>query len=356
MSFFRWMRTKLLKILGLLPLLVLPLFQTVQAQGQNGGCAISPEAASFKTNQEWNNIARKRRSCADGSGRSSGANGFSRSSGPQGGQLSEPWLELPSLPIFSLGVGPVFQFSPSDSNIYGLRINVGYGTNEEVWGLDVGTINSTTSAYGLQIGGWNKTETFYAIQAGLVNSASSAYGPQLGIWNYTERIAGLQAGLFNSAASATGLQLSGWNEASEVLGLQLGGMNEAGNVTGFQFSLWNAAEKISGLQLGLITPGVGFGLLPSLWNEAGQASGQVGLRNVADSAYFFQIGGANTATAAAYGFQISPFYNRASALYGIQLGAVNVVTGSLNGLQIGLLNFSRGRGGLSFSPLINLGF
>ena len=69
---------------------------------------------------------------------------------------------------------------------------------------------------------------------------------------------------------------------------------------------------------------------------------------------FFQIGAANTATAAAYGFQISPFYNRASTLYGIQLGAVNVVTGSLNGLQVGLLNFSRGLGGLSFSPLINI--
>jgi len=120
--------------------------------------------------------------------------------------------------------------------------------------------------------------------------------------------------------------------------------------------LWNAAKKVSGLQLGLLTPGVGLGLLPSLWNEAGQASGQIGVRNVVGYAYFFQIGAANTATAAAYGFQIFPFYNRASTLYGIQLGAVNVVTGSLNGLQIGLLHFSRGRGGLSFSPLINIGF
>lgn len=357
MSFFRWMRTKLLKTLclGLVALIALPLLPA-NAQGRRGGCGISPALASPKVNQRCGTSGRSRHLRSDSTGRSSGSSRFSRSSGPQGGQLSEPWLELPNPYIFSLGVGPIFQLSPADSNIYGLRINVGYGTNVEVWGVDLGTLNSAARFYGLQLGGWNKTGKVVGLQAGLVNTTTSAYGSQLGIWNYTERIAGLQTGLFNSAASATGLQLSGWNEAGEVLGLQLGGMNEAGNITGFQFSLWNAAEKISGLQLGLITPGVGFGLLPSLWNDAGQASGQVGLRNVAGSAYFFQIGGANTATTAAYGFQISPFYNRASALYGIQLGAVNVVTGSLNGLQVGLLNFSRGRGGLSFSPLINLGF
>ena len=133
-------------------------------------------------------------------------------------------------------------------------------------------------------------------------------------------------------------------------------MNEAGDVAGFQFSLWNIAEKVSGLQLGLLTPGVGLGLLPSLWNEAGQASGQFGVRNVAGRVYFFQIGAANTATTAAYGFQISPFYNRASELYGIQIGLINVVTRSLNGIQIGLLNISRGSGGLTYAPLINIGF
>ena len=210
MSFFRWMRTKLLKIIctGLLALIALPLLP-VNAQEQRGGCSISPALAIPKINKRCSTSGRSRHSNSGSAGRSSGANAFSRSSGPQGGKLSAPWLELPSLPLFGLGVGPVFQLSPSDSNIYGLRVNMGYGTNEEVWGLDVGIINSTTSAYGLQIGGWNKTETFFGIQPGLVNSTTSTYGSQLGVWNYTERISGLQVALFNSAASATGLQLGG---------------------------------------------------------------------------------------------------------------------------------------------------
>ena len=233
---------------------------------------------------------------------------------------------------------------------------VGYGTNEEVWGLDLGTINSATRLYGLQLGGWNKIGEVIGLQVGLANSTTSAYGFQLGGWNYIEQITGLQNGLFNSASAVSGLQLGGGNTAAEVLGLQLGGVNEAREVLGLQLSFWNIAEKINGLQLGLLTPGVGLGLLPSLWNEAGQTTGQMGVRNVADHAYFFQIGAVNTATAAAYGFQISPIYNRARELYGIQIGLINVVTRSLNGLQIGLLNISRGSGGLTYAPLINLGF
>ena len=119
---------------------------------------------------------------------------------------------------------------------------------------------------------------------------------------------------------------------------------------------WNDAKKVVGLQYGILYSTVeqALGLQMGLWNEAGKAVGlQFGLRNVADRVYFFQIGAANTATAAAYGFQISPIYNRASKLYGIQIGLINVVTRSLNGIQIGLLNISRGSGGLTYAPLIN---
>jgi len=82
------------------------------------------------------------------------------------------------------------------ADIYGLRVNVGYGTNEEVWGLDLGTINSAARFYGIQLGGWNKIGKIIGLQAGLVNSTTSTYRSQLGGWNYTERIAGLQVGLF----------------------------------------------------------------------------------------------------------------------------------------------------------------
>jgi hypothetical protein len=181
MSFFRWMQTKLLKIIctGLLALIALPLLP-VNAQEQRGGCSISPALAIPKINKRCSTSGRSRHSNSGSAGRSSGSSRSSRSSGPQEDQLSEPWLELPNLYIFSLGVGPIFQLSPADSNIYGLRINVGYGTNEEVWGLDLGTINSATRFYGIQLGGWNKIGKVVGLQAGLVNSTTSAYGPSLG--------------------------------------------------------------------------------------------------------------------------------------------------------------------------------
>ena len=276
------MRTKLLKIIcaGLLALIVLPLLPA-NAKERRGGCSISPALTSPRINQRCNTSGRSRHSRSGSAGRSSGSSGFSRSSGPQGGQLSEPWLEIPSLYIFSLGVGPIFQLSPADSNIYGLRVNVGYGTNEEVWGLDLGTINSAARFSGIQLGGWNKIVKIIGLQAGLVNSTTSTYGSQLGGWNYTERIPGLQVGLFNSAASAMGLQLSGWNDAGEVLGLQLGGMNTAGDVSGFQLSLWNAAEKVSGLQLGLVIPGWGLDCSPASGMKQGKLLDRFGVRNVA---------------------------------------------------------------------------
>ena len=137
---------------------------------------------------------------------------------------------------------PSFNSLRQTANIYGLRINVGYGTNEEVWGLDLGTINSATRFYGLQLGGWNKIGKVVGLQAGLVNSTTFAYGFQLGGWNYTQQITGLQGGLFNSATAVSGLQLGGWNTAGEVLGFQLGGVNEAREVLGLQLSLWNVAK------------------------------------------------------------------------------------------------------------------
>ena len=238
------MRRKHLKIscISLLALLVLPLLNTGHAQGQRGGCKIHPALASPATNQRCGTRGRSRRSSSSSTGKYSGSSGVGRHSGSQGGKLSSPWLELPSPYIFSLGVGPVFQLSPADSNIYGLRINLGYGTNEDVWGFDLGTINSATRFYGLQLGGWNKIGKVVGLQAGLVNSTTFAYGFQLGGWNYTEQITGLQGGLFNSATAVSGLQLGGWNTAGEVLGFQLGGVNEAREVLGLQLSLWNVAK------------------------------------------------------------------------------------------------------------------
>jgi hypothetical protein len=111
-------------------------------------------------------------------------------------------------------VTPV-QVFPETDEITGIRLNLIYGRNTSVTGLDIGLANHCTGGVskGLQQGlvsivdadfvGWqngfvNVTHgNFEGLQYGLVNYAGHASGLQLGIVNYAERLKGLQIGLVN---------------------------------------------------------------------------------------------------------------------------------------------------------------
>ena len=100
------------------------------------------------------------------------------------------------------------------TTIKGLRINLIYGKNRGMNGLDIGMIN--------HIG----------------NKASTAV--QLGFANYTE-------------ANFKGVQFSvgaNWGE-KKVTGLQWGLLNYAINISGLQVGFVNYAENMNGLQIGL---------------------------------------------------------------------------------------------------------
>jgi hypothetical protein len=118
-------------------------------------------------------------------------------------------------PIQIALVTPV-QIFPEEESISGIRLNLIYGRNVSVAGLDLGLINHVTTeiSTGLQLGvvgladsgfvGWqhnyfvNITQgDLQGFQMGIVNYAKSANGFQLGIVNYAERMKGLQVGVVN---------------------------------------------------------------------------------------------------------------------------------------------------------------
>lgn len=119
-----------------------------------------------------------------------------------------------SRPIQLALVTPI-QIFPEDDSITGVRLNLLYGRNVSVSGLDLGLANHTTTGMfkGWQIGlvgiadtdfmGWqdcgvNVTNgRCEGLQWGIVNYANEMSGFQLGFVNYARSMKGLQVGLVN---------------------------------------------------------------------------------------------------------------------------------------------------------------
>lgn len=123
-------------------------------------------------------------------------------------------IQAQTKPIQIALITPV-QLVPEDSDIIGIRLNLIYGRNTSVTGLDVGFVNHTTKGMskGGQFGivgivdsdftGW-QDNTFnitkgnhIGVQVGFFNSANQMEGFQFGIVNYAVIMKGLQIGLVN---------------------------------------------------------------------------------------------------------------------------------------------------------------
>ncbi len=106
------------------------------------------------------------------------------------------------------------QIFPEGNSIEGIRINLIYGKNIAMTGLDWGFVNDVGS------GGFN--------------------GIQLGFANISEgNVVGWQNGLLNISQN-------------NVKGFQSGWYNSGGHVSGFQLGLVNYAESLYGLQIGIL--------------------------------------------------------------------------------------------------------
>lgn len=114
-----------------------------------------------------------------------------------------------------IGLIAPIQIFPDDDAVKGVRLNLIYGRNASVTGLDWGLINHTTT--GLSEG-W---------QAGLVCLVDTDFlGWQDGIVNVVEgKFEGFQSGFINYAESASGFQLGLVNYAGNMHGLQIGLLN-----------------------------------------------------------------------------------------------------------------------------------
>jgi len=111
-------------------------------------------------------------------------------------------------------IAPI-QIFPDNYTIAGVRINLLYGRNATVTGLDLGLVNHTTMGVskgyqhglvglteadfvGWQNNGINITKAnFEGFQSGIVNYAHYANGVQFGLVNYAVSMKGLQIGLVN---------------------------------------------------------------------------------------------------------------------------------------------------------------
>lgn len=119
------------------------------------------------------------------------------------------------------------QLFPESYDVYGLRLNLLYGRNQNIRGFDFGGVN---------------------VGEGLVE------GLQLGVVNKVNELAGVQIGCYNLIdVSADGcFQLGLFNQAVDFKGLQLGPINYARRANGVQFGIINMCETISGVQIGVI--------------------------------------------------------------------------------------------------------
>lgn len=128
---------------------------------------------------------------------------------------------------------PKVQLVNETVDIYGLKLNLLYGGNERVVGLDAGLFSNNESVSALQANIFmNRTrEHFAGLQAGIYNGAASSSGIKIGLVNRTEGInSGVSVGLL-------------WNSSLENRGVTIGLINYTEFLTGLQIGLINIATK-----------------------------------------------------------------------------------------------------------------
>ena len=123
---------------------------------------------------------------------------------------------------------PLQLFSEAD-DVYGFRLSLPYGSNEDLMGLDLGFVNKLDSLYGVGL------NVLYSQRSHFM------YGVNL-------------SGFFNlSKGEDVGLSCAGfYNKVAAINGLQMAFLcNEAKKVDGMQIGLCNYCEKMNGVQIGI---------------------------------------------------------------------------------------------------------
>jgi hypothetical protein len=125
------------------------------------------------------------------------------------------------------------QIFKNDVGIKGVRLNLIYGKNATMTGLDIGLVN------------WVSGETV-GIQWGIINRVEGDFsGWQTGPVNVNDgHMLGLQSGwLFSMNGSGKGVQFSAVTVSDDFIGLQLGFLNYAVELHGIQIGLINIIKN-----------------------------------------------------------------------------------------------------------------
>lgn len=129
---------------------------------------------------------------------------------------------------FQLSLFPPAQLRDESLSILVLRLNLIYGRNVSVQGLDLGLINHCTGG------------TSVGLQYGLVGYVGGSF-------------AGWQSNAIDIVKERfTGLQTGIYNQIGEGEAVQYGAVNVANNVRGLQLGLINYTQKMYGLQIGIL--------------------------------------------------------------------------------------------------------
>ncbi len=131
-----------------------------------------------------------------------------------------------SLPL-QVSLWPPVQVVCADTNVAGLRLNLLYGDNVVMQGLDLGVVSGSDCCDGIQINAVNWVRDLaLGVQIGLANTMGAAEGLTIGGMNTARTtLTGVQIGILNYAEEAAGLQIGLLNSADTMVGLQIGLVN-----------------------------------------------------------------------------------------------------------------------------------
>jgi hypothetical protein len=255
---------------------------------------------------------------------------------------------------FQLSLITPVQLVHTDRSICGVRLNLLYGSNREVWGLDAGAVNKAGNFSGIELG-----LLVNVIKSNEETTSKPSWGIQA-------------AGLVNrdSRGSFTGIEVAGISNENRKLhftGMQaaiVGNKNRNGDVTGMQVAMFNHSTTLNGIQAGLgngVTPVEGivdFVVLP-IFLAAALLSGHGGtppfyiekdarMNTIVNGV---QLGVFTNITEDLNGLQLSLFNYAGKTMNGSQLGVANMGAPDVQGLQLGLFNFASKMDGFQLSGI-----
>ena len=130
---------------------------------------------------------------------------------------------------FQIGIWPPkYQIVTEDINVSGLKINLPFGGNDNIQGVDLGLAATAKKTSALQVNVFvNRThEEFTGLQFAILNQSGNSNGVILGGMNVTEdKTKGIQVGIINSSMGTRGLQIGLINYTETMTGIQIGLVN-----------------------------------------------------------------------------------------------------------------------------------